>query len=1124
MDLEVTAIPREELDAICERYAVEVVAALLDTLAEGFGEAPDAVITAAGWMDAFRRNPRPPSPGDLAALPSVWRRRVTALTERIRQVYGRSVLSVRDQLVPAVAEPPGWQDLIEGGPSAAPDWRVLVTEGMPVVPPEAADPIMEVVWRNLTTLGDDMFDMVAVEIQEGARAGESVDEIALRVQRVVGNASWRARRIARTEMNRAANNASLAEMLFSGLDGEKQWRANDDARTRPTHHEANEQTVPLPAPFSVGGFPLLYPGDPTGPPQETINCRCDMTHIVPTGQTPDWARDLGAGPMSPRAGEWPPDTLEEWMTDPVPSDPAFLEWQELTASTGEFQSDMPAKLKNYWLRGEGAAKIGWGTPGAFKRCVGALKGKFPSDTEGLCANLYHEATGHWPGEKKENRSLAASADVATGAMIALVPSAADAARLAVTGSGEPAHQLHVTLAYLGDADVYSDNARESIVERMQSHPFTGPVPADAFSINVFNPGTANDRDPCIVMGLSGGDLSYAYEWANRALEYEMENLAPPNHTPWIPHVTLAYTDDLSRVTEFVDRIGPVTFDHIVVAFGGDYTYIPLGSPVPDVAQEPIPSDPVAEPALWPEGTFEALITLEGIETGDSRAFLPGSLTVAPGPWLEFNWQRSIDEGHDGAVIVGRLDEVWRNESGEVWARGIFDLNGKHGAEATRLVRARFLKGVSVDLDTAVAEAFYDDPSSDEATFTLYHQARIRGATLCTYAAYVETQIRMIEGTPMTTPMIAGALVASGEPLSLVAAAVKSHDTPTTDVAWDGAAAVKRLPSPMPMSTARAAFAWIDDSAVSDGDVPKSACKFPHHEVSADGSPGAANLTACSAGIAVLNGGRGGSSIPDADVKGVYDHLARHLKDAEKTPPPLTASAMTACGCDVVYEPPPDEAFENPNFTRLTPITITADGRYFGHAAEWSTCHTGIQGTCRTPPREGEHAYFRLGEVVTVSGASVPVGHVTMGIGHAPTTAGFSAAAAIEHYDNTDAVVADVVSGEDAFGIWFSGMIRPGVTEEQRAILRSATLSGDWRSFGGKLRLVAMLAVNVPGFPVPRLSTATAGGRQFALVAAGIPARDDSGARSIVMSSLQRRMGRDAATRRDALLNRVHGKG
>ena len=50
--------------------------------------------------------------------------------------------------------------------------------------------------------------------------------------------------------------------------------------------------------------------------------------------------------------------------------------------------------------------------------------------------------------------------------------------------------------------------------------------------------------------------------------------------------------------------------------------------------------------------------------------------------------------------------------------------------------------------------------------------------------------------------------------------------------------------------------------------------------------GAANVRACTTGIAVLNGGRGGADIPASDRKGVHDHLARHLRDAGEDPPEL----------------------------------------------------------------------------------------------------------------------------------------------------------------------------------------------------------------------------------------------
>lgn len=56
-----------------------------------------------------------------------------------------------------------------------------------------------------------------------------------------------------------------------------------------------------------------------------------------------------------------------------------------------------ARLREYWVRGEGAAKIRWGTDGDFKRCVRHL-GKYVRDPEGLC-NTYHQAAvGAPPGK------------------------------------------------------------------------------------------------------------------------------------------------------------------------------------------------------------------------------------------------------------------------------------------------------------------------------------------------------------------------------------------------------------------------------------------------------------------------------------------------------------------------------------------------------------------------------------------------------------------------------------------------------------------------------------------------------------------------------------------------------
>jgi hypothetical protein len=182
--------------------------------------------------------------------------------------------------------------------------------------------------------------------------------------------------------------------------------------------------------------------------------------------------------------------------------------------------------------------------------------------------------------------------------------------------------------------------------------------------------------------------------------------------------------------------------------------------------------------------------------------------------------------------------------------------------------------------------------------------------------------------------------------------------------------------------------------------------------------------------------------------------------------------------------PPADWFQDPGLSLPTPITVSGD-RIYGHAAQWGTCHIGQTGQCVKPPREDYHDHYLTGELDTAQGTTVSVGQITLGTGHASLSAGHQAAA--EHYDHTGYAVADVVVGNDSHGIWVAGAIRTGADPALVAELRaSGQVSGDWRRIGGKLRLVGLLAVNVPGFPVPKMRLLTAGGHQVALVAAGQP--------------------------------------
>ncbi len=112
--------------------------------------------------------------------------------------------------------------------------------------------------------------------------------------------------------------------------------------------------------------------------------------------------------------------------------------------------------------------------------------------------------------------------------------------------------------------------------------------------------------------------------------------------------------------------------------------------------------------------------------------------------------------------------------------------------------------------------------------------------------------------------------------------IRAHGTETSTSSWSGPRAETRL-GDAPASVLRKAYAWVDP----DGDPDaKSSYKFVHHEVPKKGEVGPANVKASRSGIGVLNGGRGGADIPDSHRKGVWNHLARHLRDAGEDPPPL----------------------------------------------------------------------------------------------------------------------------------------------------------------------------------------------------------------------------------------------
>jgi len=74
-------------------------------------------------------------------------------------------------------------------------------------------------------------------------------------------------------MGVAAMNAAT---VAANPGANKTWITMRDDRVRETHVPMHDVTVGSLETFDVGGFDLLYPGQPVGPPEIWINCRCKL--------------------------------------------------------------------------------------------------------------------------------------------------------------------------------------------------------------------------------------------------------------------------------------------------------------------------------------------------------------------------------------------------------------------------------------------------------------------------------------------------------------------------------------------------------------------------------------------------------------------------------------------------------------------------------------------------------------------------------------------------------------------------------------------------------------------------------------------------------------------------------
>jgi 2'-5' RNA ligase len=458
-----------------------------------------------------------------------------------------------------------------------------------------------------------------------------------------------------------------------------------------------------------------------------------------------------------------------------------------------FADRIPEVLEDYWLGPKGSARVGgWGNPNSYRACLRELaeEGVPAHMIHGECANLYHKATGKWPGRHKGHGLIAAAGH--TGAMIALVPSAQDAARLAMPG-GEPEEELHVTLCYLGDAVDYDTQERLSLAASIALvFQDQAPMEGDAFALSYFNSGN-EEEETALVYGIGGQDMERAHASAGLAAHDMFGPRLPGQHKPWVSHVTAAYTDDLDAHRGLVGNLGRITFDRVRLAFGDQVFDIPLEAP-----EEPVPvdddiriegdEDPVlpAEVDVFaadPAGVVDQAVPVPeafrpltdihaearrvdvdvaglvaamgvyapvrwhgplapiGTPTGDKRIFVPGAIGQATFPQA-LRWQPTGLPGHDGAVTVAVIthaqEGTWEGAPHIIGEGYFLDPDViPEVRQALHLVE-NGVAGPSVDLDSfAAAVGEYQGKP-----ILVVQEGRQRAATLVAIPAFADLRLTL----------------------------------------------------------------------------------------------------------------------------------------------------------------------------------------------------------------------------------------------------------------------------------------------------------------------------------------------------------------------------------------------
>lgn len=228
--------------------------------------------------------PAPAAFGAMAADPE-WTRHLPPRPRRnVDDAAKRALEALRPERITARTDP-----VMQAGTE---QWAAVVLEGLDAEGKlDILNPLIDdyVASDSAKRIAGDVHETTREALRqtltEGVLAGESVDDLAVRVEDVFDAADTvRAERIARTEVVGASNWATRAAQKASGVVKKRAWVATRDGRARESHLDLDGKEAGIDEPFKFvsgdhSGDSVDYPGG-SGIASEDVNCRCTTLAVI----------------------------------------------------------------------------------------------------------------------------------------------------------------------------------------------------------------------------------------------------------------------------------------------------------------------------------------------------------------------------------------------------------------------------------------------------------------------------------------------------------------------------------------------------------------------------------------------------------------------------------------------------------------------------------------------------------------------------------------------------------------------------------------------------------------------------------------------------------------------------